>query len=92
MVEYVEDALETGALQLGADGQPLRSYHLADGTEIVQTGDPIIDQMEQEFAERAQRDIRERLARGEPIAPPVTPAKEPEAPWYAEEDLLTGSK
>lgn len=87
-MEYVEDALESGALRLGEDGRPLGSYTLADGTEIMQTGDPVIDQMEQEFAARAQRDIEARLARGEKVEPPAAPARESEAPWYAEEDLL----
>ena len=88
LVEYVEDALESGALKLGADGQVLRSYTLADGTEVMQTGDPVIDRMEQEYAERVQRDIERRQARGESMTPIERPPRPPEGAWYDDEDLL----
>ena len=59
LVLYYEDAVQEGRVAMGVDGRPLRERRTSGGESYYETGDPEIDRMEREFAERAARRDRD---------------------------------
>lgn len=51
LIEYVEDAIIEERLPIGMDGKPIRKIR-HKGVEIYQTGDPMFDAFEREWAEQ----------------------------------------
>jgi len=88
-VEYLEDMIESNRLSLSPDGEAvMRVEHLEDGTEIFLTGDPIIDEYENQFKAQVLRAIAEEKRTGTFQKSSGHAITEPSTSWYENEDML----
>lgn len=55
LIEYVADAIEDDRIPIGADGRPIRKV-MYKGTEIIESGSPLFDAYEREWAEQNLED------------------------------------